>query len=207
MVTRCGRPSLKRISTGKTPAPVSWRTRTPPSCAGTTPSSASKNQVPITGCPASLSSSFVVKMRSRARASSSVGFCTKTVSERFISRAMTSIWSSESPSPSVNTASGLKRCSIAGRRSPREQVSDALELGDSPFVGDVAGIQRRFRLDQDDVDFLVSDGAVLDAARHNDKFAFLDDGFVATEFHPQRTFHDQKQFVFVFMMMPDKFAF
>src|SRR6266436_1939760 len=180
MVTRWGRPSLKRISTGKTPAPVSCRMWTPPSCAGTTPSSASKNQVPITGCPASLSSSFVVKMRSRARASSSVGFCTKTVSERFISRAMTSIWSSESPSPSV-------------------QVSDALELGDSPFVGDVAGIQRRFWLDQDDVDFLVSDGAVFDAARHNDKFAFLDDGFVATEFHPQRTFHDQKQFVFVFM--------
>ncbi len=107
MVTRCGRPSLKRISTGKTPAPVSWRMWTPPSCAGTTPNSASKNHVPITGCPASLSSSFVVKMRKRARASSSVGFCTKTVSERFISRAMASIWSSESPSPSVNTASGL----------------------------------------------------------------------------------------------------
>jgi len=34
-------------------------------------------------------------------------------------------------------------------------------------------------------------GQWLDAARHNDKFAFLDDGFVAPEFHPQRTFHDQ----------------
>src|SRR5216684_1706848 len=98
---------LRRNSTGKIPAPVSCRTWTPPSWAGTTPSSASKNHVPITGCPASLSSSFAVKMRSRASASSLVGFCTNTVSERFISRAIASIWSSESPSPSVNTASGL----------------------------------------------------------------------------------------------------
>src|SRR5258707_15780033 len=105
-------------------------------------------------------------MRSRASASSSVGFCTNTVSERFISRAMTSIWSPESPSPSVNTASGLpskrllgktssvkKGGSIAGRRSPREKVSDALAFGDSPFVWDVSGIQRGFWLDQDDWDF------------------------------------------------------
>src|SRR2546421_12764418 len=98
---------------------------------------------------------------------------------------------------------------MAGRRSPREQNagSDALELGDSPFVSDIAGVQRRFWLDQDDVDFLVSGGAVLDAARHNDKFAFVDDGFVAAELHSQRALHDQKQFVFAFMMMPDEFAF
>jgi len=60
---------------------------------------------------------------------------------------------------------------------------------------------------QDDVDFLVSSGTVLDAARNDDKFAFVDDGFVAAELHPQSTFHDQKQFVFVVMMMPDEFAF
>src|SRR5262249_36847750 len=74
---------------------------------GTTPSSASRNHVPMTGCPASFNSSFVVKMRKRASASSSVGFCTKTVSERFISRAIASISSSVRPSPSVKTASGL----------------------------------------------------------------------------------------------------
>src|SRR5258708_4020305 len=174
----------------------------------------------MTGCPASFSSSFVVKMRRRASASSSVGFCTKTVSERFISRAMASIWSSESPSPSVNTASGLpsnpllvktsrgeKPWSIIVRRWPQETNSDALERGDSRFVGDVGGVQRRLWFDQDDVDFLISDGAVLDAARHDDKFALVDNGFVAAEFHPQSAFHDQKQFVFPFMMMPDKFAF
>ena len=93
---------------------------------------------------------------------------------------------------------------MASRGSPRERNSDTLELGDSPFVSDVAGIQRRLWFDQDDVDFLVSGGAVLDAARNDDKFAFVDDGFVAAELHPQSTFHDQKQLVFVVMMMPDE---
>ena len=41
------------ISTGRIPAPVSCNTCTLPSFAGTTPSDASKNHVPITGCPAS----------------------------------------------------------------------------------------------------------------------------------------------------------
>ena len=83
---------------------------------------------------------------------------------------------------------------MAGRRSPREQFadSDALELGDRPFVGDIAGVQRRFWFDQDDVDLFVSSRTVLDAARHDDKFAFVDDGFVAAKLHPQRAFHYQK---------------
>ncbi len=107
MVTRWGRPSLNRISTGRIPAPVCWRTCTPPSRAGTTPSSASRNQVPMTGWPASFNSSRAVKMRSRASALSSVGFCTKTVSERFISRAIACMALSDKPSPSVKTARGF----------------------------------------------------------------------------------------------------
>src|SRR2546429_2037988 len=96
---------------------------------------------------------------------------------------------------------------MAGRGSPRERNSDTLELGDSPFVSDVAGIQRRLWFEQDDVDFLVSGGAVLDAARDDDKIALVDDGFVGAGLHPPRTFYEQKQIGFVVMIMPDENGF
>jgi len=52
---------------------------------------------------------------------------------------------------------------MAGSGSPRERISNALELGDRPFVGDISRVQRRFWFNQDDVDFFVGDGAVLHA--------------------------------------------
>jgi hypothetical protein len=84
--------------------------------------------------------------------------------------------------------------------------SDALKLGDGPFIDDVPGIQSRFWLDQHDVRFFVSDGAMLDAARHDDEFAFLDDGFAIAKLHPQGAFDDQEEFILIFVMMPDKFS-
>jgi hypothetical protein len=97
---------------------------------------------------------------------------------------------------------------MAGGRSPREQIadSDALELGDSPFASDVPRVQRRSWFDQDDVNLFVSGGAVLDAARDDNEFAFLNGGFVAPELHPQYALYDQKHFVFALMMVPDKLA-
>ena len=55
--------------------------------------------------------------------------------------------------------------------------SNSLELADCPFVLDIAGVQSGSRFDQDDVHFFVGHGAVLDAARHDDEFAFADHGF------------------------------
>jgi hypothetical protein len=90
---------------------------TRPSAAGTTPSSASKNQVPITGWPASGSSSVVVKMRSRASARLFVGRWTNTVSAKFISRAIACILARGSPSPSVTTARGLPSSGLVVKTS------------------------------------------------------------------------------------------
>jgi hypothetical protein len=84
--------------------------------------------------------------------------------------------------------------------------SDVLELGDSPFISDVSGIQSGFRLDEDDMNFLVRGGAVLHATRNDDKFAFTHESFVVAELHAQGSFADQKQFILVFMMVPDEFA-
>jgi hypothetical protein len=90
---------------------------------------------------------------------------------------------------------------------PRERISDALELGDSPFVGDIAGIQRRFWFNQDNVDLFVRNGAVLDAVRDDNEFAFAHHTFTIAEFHAERALHDEKKLVFAIVMMPEKFSF
>src|SRR6266851_5359349 len=97
---------------------------------------------------------------------------------------------------------------MAGRRSPQEQIADldALELGDRPFVSDIAGVQRRFWFDQDNVDLFVRNGAVLDAARDNYKFPFAHHTLTISEFHAERAPHDEKKFVLVIVMMPKKFS-
>src|SRR5260370_39073774 len=97
---------------------------------------------------------------------------------------------------------------MAGRRSRREQSAelDALELGDRPFVGDVPRVQRRFWFDQDNVDLFVRNGAVLDAARDDNELAFAHQAFPIAEFHSETTLHDEKKFVLVIVMMPEKFS-
>jgi len=97
---------------------------------------------------------------------------------------------------------------MAGFGSPPEQLadSDTLELGDRPFVGDVPGVQCRFWFDQDNVDLFVRNGAVLDAVRDDNKFAFTHQTLTIAEFHAEGAPHDEKKFVFVIVMMPKKFS-
>jgi hypothetical protein len=98
---------------------------------------------------------------------------------------------------------------MAGRRSPpkRKADLDALEPGDSPFVRDIAGVQRRFWFDQDNVDLFVRNGAVLYPVRDHYKFALAHHTLTIAEFHAERAFHDEKEFVFVIVMVPEKFSF
>jgi len=84
--------------------------------------------------------------------------------------------------------------------------SDALELGDGPFVSDITCIQGGFGFDQDDVDFLVCYRTVLRAFGHDDKFTGVDDSFAIAKFHAERPFYDQEQFIFVIVMVPDELA-
>ena len=48
---------------------------------------------------------------------------------------------------------------------------------------------------------------MLDFAGDDDEFAFADYGFVVAEFHAQGAFDDVEEFVLVFVVMPDEFAF
>jgi hypothetical protein len=84
---------------------------------------------------------------------------------------------------------------------------NAFEVGDGPFVGDVPGVQSGLRLDQNEMDFVVGQGAMFDAARNDDKFAFTDNFGAITELHLQRALGYQKKFVFLVMMMPHELTF
>ncbi len=75
--------------------------------AGTVPSSSSTKLVPTVGCPAKGSSRVGVKMRTPAASEARVAGTTKTVSERFISRAIFCIVTSSRPEASGNTARGF----------------------------------------------------------------------------------------------------
>src|ERR1700726_4996819 len=47
---------------------------------------------------------------------------------------------------------------------------------------------------------------MLDTLRDDNELTLANDGFVAAEFHAQRTFHDEEKFVFGIMVMPDELA-
>jgi hypothetical protein len=91
---------------------------------------------------------------------------------------------------------------------PRQRAleSDSLEPGDRPFVSDVSRIQSRFWFDEHDMGFIVGDGEMFNAARDDDEFALTHERFVAAEFHAQRAFDDEKELVFMFVVVPDKFT-
>src|SRR5438874_5778213 len=84
--------------------------------------------------------------------------------------------------------------------------SDALELGDRPFVDKVSGIQSRSWFDQHTMNFFVGRGTVLDAVRNDEELAFAHHCLSVAKFHSQRAFDYQKQFIFVFMVVPDEIA-
>ena len=92
-------------------------------------SCASTQAVPSVGCPAKGSSCAGVKMRTSARSSSSAS--TNVVSERFISRAMSCICSTERCAQPRTTASGLPASGRSANTSTIVQsMVGRLEVGD-----------------------------------------------------------------------------
>lgn len=81
------------------------------------------------------------------------------------------------------------------------------QIGDRPFVLDVAGIERGFWFKQDDMRFFLSDWAVLNAFGYDEKFARLKPYLTIPQFEQQSTFDYQKQFVFLVVFMPNELTF
>ena len=77
-----------------------------------------------------------------------------------------------------------------------------------PLTLHVPGIKRALRFQQYDLRFLVCRGAVLNAVRHDDELAGTNDDFalntVLAHTHAHRAFHDEEQFVFDIVMVPDE---
>src|SRR2546421_11691717 len=74
------------------------------------------------------------------------------------------------------------------------------------LVFDVAGVQRRGRFEQHHFAFFFREWSMLNAARHDDELALFDPVLacfsVIAIVHAETTFHDQKHFIFVFVMVP-----
>jgi hypothetical protein len=86
------------------------------------------------------------------------------------------------------------------------EALDTLELTHGPFVRDISRIERGPWLQEEQMDFFVGHRHMLDAVRHDNKFAFLNDRIVIAESHAQGSFHHQEQLVFDLVMMPDELA-
>src|SRR6516164_559431 len=82
--------------------------------------------------------------------------------------------------------------------------SDSFQLRQSPFVGDVPGVQGRLGLKEQNLRLFVGYRKMLHAARDDDEFAWTYDFLVIAEFHAHAAFNHQEHFVLVVVMMPDE---
>jgi hypothetical protein len=89
----------------------------------------------------------------------------------------------------------------------RQSRSNAFKFRESAFVDDIAGVQSRCRLEEQNAAFFVGDRAMLDSSRHDDEFSLLDPLVAIAEFHAESPLHNQKQLVFIFVMMENELAF
>ena len=87
-----------------------------------------------------------------------------------------------------------------------------LQLGVGAFVDNVAGVQRGRGLEEQEPAFFIGCRLVFDAAGDNHELSFLDPlvmfakVFVAV-MHAEAAFDDEKQFVFVLVVVEDELAF
>src|SRR5512142_1747013 len=81
---------------------------------------------------------------------------------------------------------------------------DAFETLARPLVAHVAGVERRGRLEQHDLDLLIRHRAVLHAVRHDEEFALGDVHRAILVLHPEPPLHHVEQLVLVVVMVPDE---
>ena len=93
-----------------------------------------------------------------------------------------------------------------GRRN-----SDSLQVLYRFLVAHVAGVERGFGFEQHEVNFVVGDGLMFHAMRHDDEFAFAHQGFAflgaVEKFHAQGALEDEEEFVLGVVVVPDELAF
>src|SRR5437660_9277289 len=83
----------------------------------------------------------------------------------------------------------------------------AVELVQREIVFDIAGVERRSGLEQQNPAFFFGDGTMLHSTRNHDEFALLDPFMAVAKLHPKAAFDHQEHLIFIFVMMKDEFAF
>src|SRR5262249_4966119 len=83
-------------------------------------------------------------------------------------------------------------------------ASDAVQALHRPLVAHVAGVQRRGWLGEKKVGFLLGNGPVFDATRHDQEFALFEPDVPILELHAEAALDDQEEFVLVVVVVPDE---
>lgn len=71
----------------------------------------------------------------------------------------------------------------------------------------ISGIYGRGRLEQENMNFVLRHGSMLDHSWHNEKLSFVNVNGLVAKLHSQHTLRHQEQFVFILMVMPNELAF
>jgi hypothetical protein len=77
-------------------------------------------------------------------------------------------------------------------------------VSDRPLILHVAGVQRRGRLEEQDVDLLVCNGAVFDPTGHDQELALFQPFVAIPELHAKAALHHEEEFVLVVVFVPDE---
>src|SRR5262245_48362426 len=77
---------------------------------------------------------------------------------------------------------------------------------DRPLVAHVARVQRRGRLEEQDVSLLLGHRPVFDAPRDDQELARFQPDVPVAELHAEAAVHDQEQLVLALVVVPDERA-
>src|SRR5690348_176049 len=118
------------------------------------------------------------------------------VSTKKPSAARASRWASVGPATrSDSTSSPTVTCSTGDRLEPRELVECTL-------IANVPRVQGRRRLEEQDLDFLIGDGPVFHASRHDEEIARPELDHLITQLHAKTAAVHEKELVFILVVMP-----
>jgi hypothetical protein len=102
----------------------------------------------------------------------------------------------------VGTSGCREACRLLYRRRYPPGASYPVQLGDRPLVLHVARVQRRTRLEQQNVGFLIGHWAVFDATRNDQELALLQPNMAIPELHAEPAFDHQEKLVLVVVVVP-----
>ena len=79
---------------------------------------------------------------------------------------------------------------------------DTAWSGDRLLSGDIASIERRRRLEENDLDFFVCNRPVFNASRYNEKLSLTEFNPTVSKLHHEPPAVDEEEFILVFVKVP-----